>query len=406
MMSIDTLRIHYHENTSELCELGRKYDTDKSSQRERVTNERHCHPYTLFYDSLFRTKRHDPLHIAELGILEGGSIRMWQDYFTHAKIDGFDNQPKWIEQCRSYIDPQRIRLSLLDVTRSEQMIHVFHELNTMYDILIEDTTHQFEDQIRVIENLHSYIKPGGILIIEDIFKSYSEQEYYHRLEPILCHFQDYYFVELDHARRNSTGWDNDKLFVLVKGGAEPIFKNTNKLTIITPSYRIDHLAAVKDSICFDYVEEWIVVYDGTKIRPDFKYFQDNEKIKEYVHEGEGISGNPQRNYALTKIQNPDTLLYYLDDDNVIHPSLYRLLDIIDPTKIYTFNQVNRIKGNNIKVGHIDTAMAIIPYRFGKTHTWIPERYDADGHYIKACYETNKKNHIYVDNDLCYYNRLS
>jgi hypothetical protein len=52
-------------------------------------------------------------------------------------------------------------------------------------------------------------------------------------------------------------------------------------------------------------------------------FQGNNKIKEYVCKGEGISGNPQRNYALTKITNPNTVLYYLDDDNILHPNLYK-----------------------------------------------------------------------------------
>ena len=41
-------------------------------------------------------------------------------------------------------------------------------------------------------------------------------------------------------------------------------------------------------------------------------------MKEYVYKGEDISGNPQRNYASTKITNPNTLLYYLDDDNILH----------------------------------------------------------------------------------------
>ena len=45
-------------------------------------------------------------------------------------------------------------------------------------------------------------------------------------------------------------------------------------------------------------------------------FHGNDKIKEYIRsscKGEGISGNPQRNYALTKITNPNPLLYYLYD---------------------------------------------------------------------------------------------
>jgi predicted O-methyltransferase YrrM len=405
-MSVDTLCLHYHHNKSELCELGRKYDSDKSSQRDHVTDFRHCHPYTLFYDALFRKRKHEEMNIAELGVLEGGSLRMWQEYFTNATIHGFDVDLNLINRFKENYNNDRITLFPIDVTNTESIIDTFRQSNTMYDMIIEDTTHQFEDQIRVIENIYSYLKPGGILIIEDIFKSYDVHAYITRLQHILHHFQDYYFVELDHYNRNSTGWNNDKLFILVKGGAVPIFKNTHKITIITPSYRLDNIPMLKNSINFDYVDKWIIVYDGTKIKDNFKMYPTNEKIMEYVHSSNGTSGNPQRNYALTKISNPDTMLYYLDDDNLIHPSLYRLLNIIDPTKMYTFNQVNRLKGNNIMIGSIDTAMTIIPYHLCNTVQWIIDKYEADGYYIKDCYDNNKDSHIFVDNELCYYNTLT
>lgn len=405
---METLKINYNENISELCEIGRKYDTDKSSQRNNVTNYRHCHPYTLFYEGLFKNNKSKNLKIAELGILDGSSLLMWQEYFTNSEIYGFEYNNNLIDNFKNNFNNDRITLANIDVTNKESIVNAFNKLNILYDIIIEDTTHQFEDQIRVIENIYQHLKPGGILIIEDIFKSYNENDYINRLTPILEHFQDYYFIELDHINKNSTGWDNDKLFILIKGGAEPIFKNTNKLTIITPSYRLDNLLEIKKSIDFEYIDEWIIVYDGSKIIDNPKLFenQENNKIKEYVYLGEGKSGNPQRNYALTKITNPDTLLYYLDDDNIIHPNLYKLLKIIDNNKVYTFNQFNRLKGNTIYVGGIDTAMIIISYKLCKNEQWILDRYDADGYYIKECYDKNKNLHIYVDNDLCYYNKIT
>ena len=404
---MDTLKINYKSNSSELCEMGKKYDTDKSSQRNNVTDTRHCHPYTLFYDGLFKNKKDEPLKIAELGILDGASLLMWKEYFTNANIYGFEYNDHLINNFKHNFNNDRITLTNIDVTNKHSIAKAFGEVNLLYDIIVEDTTHRFEDQIRVIENIYQYLKPGGILIIEDIFKSYNENDYIDRLRPILENFQDYYFIELDHVNKNSTGWNNDKLFILVKGGDEPIFKNTNKLTIITPSYRIDNLLEIKKSINFNYIEEWIIVYDGSKIIDNPKLFenQENNKIKEYVYKGEGISGNPQRNYALSKITNHNTLLYYLDDDNIIHQNIYRLLNIIDNNKIYTFNQYNRIKGNNINVGMIDTAMIIIPYNLCKNVKWILDKYDADGYYIKECYDENKNIHTYVDNDLCYYNKL-
>jgi hypothetical protein len=244
-----------------------------------------------------------------------------------------------------------------------------------------------------------------MLIIEDIFKSYKEQAYLKRLAPILNQFSDYYFVTLDHDNRSSIGWDNDKLFVLIKSGAENIFKNKNKLTIITPSYRTHNLKKLKDSINFDYVNEWIIVYDGTKVPSGFNFFNE-QKIKEYVFTGPGISGNPQRNFALNSIKEESTMLYFLDDDNIMHPGLIRFMDICENDTIYTFDQSDRLLGNNIAINHIDTACLLIDFSLCKNIRWIPSLYEADGHYITDCYKLNKSSHCYINNDLCYYNKLS
>jgi len=405
---METLKINYKNNSSLLCEIGKKYDTDKSSQRNNVSNSRHCHPYTLFYDGLFKNKKNEKLRIAEIGILDGASILMWKEYFENAEIYGFEYDQNFINNFKNNYNNDRITLIDIDVRSEESIKRSFGELNLQYDIIIEDTTHQFEDQVRFIENTYQYLKPGGILIIENIFKHYDEKIYINRLSHILPHFQNYYFIELDHNNRNSTGWNNDKLFVLIKGGHVPIFKNTNKLTLITPSYRINNLFEIKKSINFEYIDEWIIVYDGNKImnNPNIFANEENNKIKEYVHKSEGISGNPQRNYALTKVTNKNTLLHYLDDDNIIHPNIYNLLNIIDNNKMYSFNQYNRINGNIIKHEKIDTAMVIIPYNLYKDIRWELYNYGADGIYFEECYYKNTDIHVYVDNTLCYYNKIS
>ena len=400
-----SLHIDYKSNSSYLCELGKKYDTDKSSQRSNVTNSRHCHPYTLFYNSLFKNKCDTILDIAEIGILDGSSLRMWQEYFPRANVYGFEYDDLYINKFKESFNNDRVTLAKIDVTNVDSIKSSFQSTHKLYDVIIDDSTHQFEDQIRVIENTYQYVKPGGALIIEDIFKRYNENDYIARLLPILGNFQDYYFISLDHVNRNSTGWDNDKLFILIKNGAEPIFKNTNKITIITPSHRIMNLPKIKDSINFDYVDEWIIVYDENKIHANPKLFLGNPKINEYLHKSECISGNPQRNYALAQIKNKNTILYYLDDDNTIHPQLYKLLNIIEADKIYTFNQTSRLKGDTPKLNKIDTAMVLIDNNLCENLSWNKHQYGADGIYIETIYNKNKDKHIFVDDDLCYYNKL-
>lgn len=404
---ITSFNIDYKETVSDLCLIGAQYDTDKSSQRKNVTDTRHCHPYTLFYHSIFRDKRKADLNIAELGILHGGSLLMWREYFENAEIYGFDNDLEYLNSFKRLYDNDRIQLNQIDVKNKLNIKKVFHTLGVQFDLIIEDTTHQFQDQVRVIESVYPYLKPGGMLIVEDIFKSYNEKDYINLLKPILQMFQDYYFVTLDHKNRRSTGWDNDKLFVLVKAGGEPIFKNNKKLTLITPSMRPQNLLKVKESIDFNYVDEWIIVYDGSKLPENPNQFADsgNPKIKEYIHTDYGRSGNPQRNYALDHVQNENTYLYFVDDDNTIHKDLYKLLNILDDEKFYTFNQEkkNRIKGSRIELGYIDTAMFLIDFNLCKNIRWIPDLYEADYYYINDCYSLNKDKWIFVDNPLSTYN---
>ena len=64
-----------------------------------------------------------------------------------------------------------------------------------------------------------------------------------------------------------------------------------------------------------------------------------------------------------------------------------------------------MKGNNIPVGYIDTAMVIIPFDLFKNIKWRLDLYEADGRYSKGCIDNNRDKHVHVDEDLCYYNFL-
>lgn len=402
--------IDYKVSSSELCTLGAKYDTDKTSQRKNISASRHCHAYTPLYNALFRNMKDEKLVVGELGVLYGSSLAMWLDYFPNAEIFGFENDLNYIDVARNNCNSDRIKFLQLNVKDKNSMIDAFQEAKVQFDLIIDDTTHQFEDQIKIINAVYPFIKPGGMLIIEDIFKRYNEQDYINRLEPILDQFQDFYFVSVDHVNRNSTGWDNDKVFILVKKGAPPIFKNSKKMTIITPSMRPGNLPKVRESIDFDYVDEWIIVYDGKRIKQNPNVFlnEKNPKIKEYLYEGEGVTGNPQRNFGIDHVQNKDTFLYFLDDDNIIHKDLYKLLNIIEDGKLYTFNQIfsgGLRTGDIIRVNQTDTAMGLVDFNICKNLRWVPHIPEADGIYFVECLNMNKDKWIYVNNTLAGYNVL-
>ena len=161
------------------------------------------------------------------------------------------------------------------------------------------------------------------------------------------------------------------------------------------------------------MDEWIIVYDGKKIKENPHMFS-SEKIKEYVYSGDGCSGNPQRNFALDHVQNPDTYIYFLDDDNLVHPDLYTIINTLEDNKIYTFNQdrpedifpfTNNLKGNKIKLQTIDSAMFLVDFKLCKNIRWNTYKYFSDGIYITEIYSQHKNKWVYIDQTLSYYNKL-
>ena len=48
-----------------------------------------------------------------------------------------------------------------------------------------------------------------------------------------------------------------------------------KITIITPSYRIDNFKKIEQSINFECIDEWIIVHEGNKIESKAFIFEKN-----------------------------------------------------------------------------------------------------------------------------------
>ena len=212
--------------------------------------------------------------------------------------------------------------------------------------------------------------------------------------------------------------DNYHIYERMTSSTKTTNANKKGVVLITPSIRLNNLLKIRDSIKFEYINKWIIIYDGSKITENPKLFTNDsfsDKIEEHVYKGDGKSGNPQRNYALDLIKDMDTYLYYLDDDNIIHPELYTLLSTLEDNRMYTFDQQRSdnifpyktlLKGDNIALYNIDTAMMLIDYNLCRNIRWDAYKYNADGLYITECYEKNKNNWIYIDKTMAFYNLLS
>ena len=180
-----------------------------------------------------------------------------------------------------------------------------------------------------------------------------------------------------------------------------------KITIITPCCRPDRLPKVFESINFDYVDKWIIVYDTSKDRTYTRIYTEHPKIIEAEFHDNGISGNDQRNFGLKYVTKG--FVYFLDDDNIVHPEFWEVLPTLDENNMYSWDQENE-NGHVNKcypptVNAIDTAMFIIPYSLINDTRWMKQHIFSDGIFAASIYQKNKSNYIYIPKTLCYYNKL-
>ena len=165
---------------------------------------------------LFASLKSKPVRFAEIGVAMGSSAIMWDIYFSNpeAQIYMFDRDNMLLDRSAEITGP-RVQYGLMDVEKDGDIRRALG--NKEYDVILDDSSHNHGDQIRIIHEAFPLLKSGGMLIIEDIFRNTPEEDYTSKLQTIIPNCANAYFVICEHKYRWSPGWDNDKLLVLVKG---------------------------------------------------------------------------------------------------------------------------------------------------------------------------------------------
>lgn len=198
-----------------LCDLCIKTGTDKSPY---TPNGGHRHPYTAPYSLLFEPLRGKPIKFAEIGIFRGASILVWRNFFSKARIYGFDNDTASMEQIRTANLPGVI-LDYMDATSQTSMESVFQKHmadGELFDVILDDALHDPIQQQVTIRTCLSKLKQGGILIIEDIFRDRPEDPYIEVMTEMKNLISFSTFIVCDHKDRYSPGWNNDKILVIIR----------------------------------------------------------------------------------------------------------------------------------------------------------------------------------------------
>jgi len=135
-------------------EIGLSENTDKAALTDRGS-----HHYGDLYELLFRRWRNDPISILEIGVLDGGSIRTWRRYFPNSDVYAIDT----IDSV-GFDDPN-IQFIHGDAYSDEVISKL---AGYKFDLMIDDADHRVENQTIFLQRYSPLLKPGGILIIEDV----------------------------------------------------------------------------------------------------------------------------------------------------------------------------------------------------------------------------------------------
>ena len=194
-----------------------------------------------------------------------------------------------------------------------------------------------------------------------------------------------------------------------------------QLKVVTPFSRsVGNLAAMHRSLCVPAQRmrtEWLIVY---------QHDTENELLswhRSQVHEPaltitliKGRSktsqfGNSYRNQAIESLKpEPHSWVYFLDDDNIMHPGFVDVMRSLDKTdEVVFFAQVGkdyklRLAPLSIRVGAIDTAMFLTRADVISLHRWRESEYTADGILAEQLAREHRSRTVCAP--CCFYNYLA
>ena len=123
--------------------------------------------YFQVYEEIFQNYTEKKITFVEVGVLGGGSLFMWRDYFgKDARIIGIDLNPeakKWEKHgFEIFIGSQS----------DEKFWNDFYTKVGKIDILLDDGGHYNKQQIISVSKSLPNINDGGMIVIEDCHTSY------------------------------------------------------------------------------------------------------------------------------------------------------------------------------------------------------------------------------------------
>jgi hypothetical protein len=162
---------------TELCDFFEKNGSDKSSKWDNGFSK--GHNYSKFYYEIFSHFINQDINLFELGLgsnnsnykysmgsngVPCASLMAWFEFFKKAKVYGADIDTDILFDTNEY------KTFYCDQTNEKIIKQMWghKELDKLFQIIIDDGVHEFDYNVKFLENSYHKIDVGGYYIIEDI----------------------------------------------------------------------------------------------------------------------------------------------------------------------------------------------------------------------------------------------
>jgi predicted O-methyltransferase YrrM len=132
------------------------------------TDKNTKHSYLPLYQKLLEDKKYTAKNVLEIGIFQGGSIKLWRDFFTNATVWGLDimNSNDVWDKLKN--DDRIILYTEVNAYNIQFFSNTFLDKKTRYDFILDDGPHTLETMKECIQLYSQLLTDDGILIIEDV----------------------------------------------------------------------------------------------------------------------------------------------------------------------------------------------------------------------------------------------
>lgn len=183
--------------------------TDKASPHSYIQN---------FYESEFSRYKNKKINFLEIGIMSGGCFLLWKEYFKKA------NRLIGVDCTDEFLHPKCKQIEGVEFIFDNAYDSEFSKSLPDFDIIIDDGSHEFKDQVKFLELYLPKLKSGGVLIVEDVAKEEHFATFIETSKKIVGNDNDDHEYEVEcldfrntEVHRNK-GWSppDDMMFVVRK----------------------------------------------------------------------------------------------------------------------------------------------------------------------------------------------